>query len=214
MASGIIRNYLNIMNTYTQSVATIVCNIGNCLVTQILSQSQVGNSMYWAMRTWWRWSTEFESERQNREERGWKWVMGWSECVTLLICWSAATFTTSQPLLGCTVNGPKNRKHPACGSCVNTNHLQRWKTGSVHTHTHTLGTFIRYPVLEESGPWVHLLETVRFRWPAWVRLTEVSPAAEHTQRPSTSHHIQTQALAPALMSACFMEVKSIAQAVV
>lgn len=45
MAGGIIRNYLNIMNTFTQSVATIVCNIGNCLLTQILSQQQTSRQL-------------------------------------------------------------------------------------------------------------------------------------------------------------------------
>ncbi len=45
---------------------------------------------------------------------------GWSEYLkTLLIYWDFHT----QPSLGFTVNGPKKRKHPVSGSCVDENAL-------------------------------------------------------------------------------------------
>ncbi len=75
---------------------------------------------------WWRRLAEVQTEHQNGEEMGFKWT--WNGCwrqtaglsiSKLLIYWDFHT----QPSLGFTENGPKKRKYPVSGSCVNENAL-------------------------------------------------------------------------------------------
>ncbi len=71
---------------------------------------------------WWRRLAEAQTEHQNGEERGFKWLWtwngcwcqtGWSEYVTN--CWSTGIFT-QQPSLGFTKNGLKiSRERQLCG---------------------------------------------------------------------------------------------------
>ncbi len=77
---------------------------------------------------WWRRLAEVQTEHQNGEERVFKWLWtgngcwcqtGWSEY--FINCWSTGIFT--QPSLGFTENGPKKRKYPVSGSCVDENAL-------------------------------------------------------------------------------------------
>ncbi len=70
---------------------------------------------------WWRRLVEVQTEHQNGEERGFKWLWTWNGCWCqtgwseyFINCWSTGT----QPSLGFTENGPKKRKYPVSGSCV------------------------------------------------------------------------------------------------
>ncbi len=72
---------------------------------------------------WWRRLAEVQTEHQNGEENGFKWLkvegllvpdgLVWV-FLKLLIYWDFHT----QPSLGITENGPKKRKYPVSGSCV------------------------------------------------------------------------------------------------
>ncbi len=70
---------------------------------------------------WWRRLAEVQTEHQNGEERGFKWLWMWNVrwCQT---GWSYWDFH-AQPSLGFTENGPKKRKYPVSGSCVDENAL-------------------------------------------------------------------------------------------
>ncbi len=68
---------------------------------------------------------EVQTEHQNGEEMGFKWLLTWNGCwwseyfFKLLIYWDFH----AQPSLGFTENGPKKRKYPVIGSCVDENAL-------------------------------------------------------------------------------------------
>ncbi len=72
----------------------------------------------------WRWIAEVQTEHQNGEERGFKWLRKWNGCWCqtglvwvfhkLQIYWDFH----AQPSLGFTENGPKKRKYPVSTSCV------------------------------------------------------------------------------------------------
>ncbi len=79
---------------------------------------------------WWRRLAEVQTEHQNGEERGFKWLnVEWllvSDGLVwvfqkLLIYWDFHT----QPSLGFTENDPKKRNYPVSGSCVDENALFR-----------------------------------------------------------------------------------------
>ncbi len=76
----------------------------------------------------WRRLAEVQTEHQNGEERGFKWLnVEWLLVPDslvwvfqkLLIYWDFH----AQPSLGFTENGPKKRKYPVSGSCVDENAL-------------------------------------------------------------------------------------------
>ncbi len=78
---------------------------------------------------WWRRLVEVQTERQNGEERGFKWLWTWNGCWWQIgwseyfkNCWSTEIFTHI-PSLGFTENDPKKRKYPVSGSCVDENAL-------------------------------------------------------------------------------------------
>ncbi len=65
---------------------------------------------------WWRQLAEVQTEHQNGEERGFKWLWTWNGCWCQTSCseyfkncWSTGIFKHNH-LLGFTENGPKNRK--------------------------------------------------------------------------------------------------------
>ncbi len=77
---------------------------------------------------WWRRLAEVQTEHQKGEERGFKWLnVEWLLVPDglvwvfqkLLIYWDFHT----QPSLGFTENGPKKRKYPVSGRCVDENVL-------------------------------------------------------------------------------------------
>ncbi len=78
---------------------------------------------------WRRRLAEVQTEHKNGEERGFKWLWTWNGC-WCQTDWSEY-FTNcrsywdfhSQPSLGFTENGPKKRKYPVSGSCVDENAL-------------------------------------------------------------------------------------------
>ncbi len=73
---------------------------------------------------WWRRLSEVQTEHQNGEERGFKWLWTWNGCwcqtglvwvfQKLLIYWDFH----AQPSLGFTENGPKKRKYPNIRAAV------------------------------------------------------------------------------------------------
>ncbi len=78
---------------------------------------------------WWRWLAEVQTEHQKGEERGfkWLWTLEWLLVPDrlvwvfqkLLIYWDFH----AQPSLRFTESGPKKRKYPVSGSCVDENAL-------------------------------------------------------------------------------------------
>ncbi len=95
----------------------------------LISQSHGSNSMHLSFYMWWRRLAEIQTEHQNGEERGFKWLWTWNGCLVpdglvwvfqkLLIYWDFH----AQPSLGFTENGLKKRKYPVSGSCVDENAL-------------------------------------------------------------------------------------------
>ncbi len=85
--------------------------------------------MHLGIYMWWRRLAEVQTEHQNGEERGFKWLWTWNGCLCqtdwseylkkLLIYWDFH----AQPSLVFTENGPKKRKYPVSGSCVDKNAL-------------------------------------------------------------------------------------------
>ncbi len=68
---------------------------------------------------WWRWLPEVQTEHQNGEERGFKWLWTWNGCWCIsktadLLGFSRTSFTE---------NGQKKRKYPVIGSCVDERNL-------------------------------------------------------------------------------------------
>ncbi len=91
--------------------------------------------MHLGIQMWWRRLAEDQTEHQDGKEREFKWLWTWNGCwcqtgwseyfkrvwvfQKLLIYWDFH----AQPFLGFKENGPKKRKYPVSGSCVDENCL-------------------------------------------------------------------------------------------
>ncbi len=119
---------------------------------------------------WWRRLAEVQTEHQNGEERGLSdsergMVVGADGLVwvfdKLLIYWDFHT----QPSLGFTENGPKKRKYPVSGSCVDENALLIY---TLYTFFRSCHCSVKIPLFHNRcevttfSPIIWLSDTFRF----------------------------------------------------
>ncbi len=85
--------------------------------------------MHLGIYMWWRRLAEVQTEHQNGEERGFKWLWTWNGCLCrragLSISKTADLlgFSRTTVSIGFTENGLKKRKYPVSRSCVDKNAL-------------------------------------------------------------------------------------------